>query len=74
MATGTIMSNWLKNVNFNQDKKFERGVWEEFTRGDNKITAVKWKYSKFVTLLSTITGAEPNVMVKRWSKTESKEI
>jgi len=74
MATGTIMSNRLKNVHFSQDKKFERGAWEEFTRGDNKITAVKWKDSKCVTLLSTITGAEPHVTVKRWSKTESKEI
>lgn len=65
MSTGTIMSNRLKNVHFSQDKIFEKGAWEEFTRGDNKITAVKWKDSKCVTLLSTITGAEPHVTVKR---------
>lgn len=65
MATGTIMSNRLKNVNFNRDKKFERSAWEEFTRGDNKITAGKLIYNKYITLLSTITGAEPHVMVKR---------
>lgn len=40
-ATGTIMSNRLKNIHFSTDKKFERGVWEEFTRADNKMTAIK---------------------------------
>lgn len=73
-ATGTIMSNRLKNVHFSIDKKFNRGVWEEFTRADNKITAVKWKDSKCVTIVSTATGAEPHQIVKRWSKVENKEI
>jgi len=64
MATGTIISNRLKNVHFSQDKKFERGAWEEFTRGDNKITAVKWKDSKCVTLLSTVASCDylPNYL------------
>lgn len=44
-ATGTIMQNRLKNVHFSNDKKFERGVWEEFTRADQKLTAIKWKDS-----------------------------
>ncbi|KAL4154140.1 hypothetical protein QTP88_001973 [Uroleucon formosanum] len=73
-ATGTIMSNRLKNVHFSIDKKFNRGVWEEFTRADNKITAVKWKDSKCVTIVSTATGAEPHQIVKRWSKVDNKEI
>lgn len=74
MATGTIMSNRLRNVHFSQDKKFQRGVWEEFTRCDNQISATKWKDSKCVTLISNATGAEPHSVVKRWSKTENKEI
>lgn len=74
MATGTIMSNRLRNVHFSQDKKFHRGVWEEFTRCDNQISATKWKDSKCVTLISNSTGAEPHSVVKRWSKTENKEI
>jgi len=74
MATGTIISNRLRNVHFSQDKKFQRGVWEEFTRCDNQISATKWKDSKCVTLISNATGAEPYSVVKRWSKTENKEI
>lgn len=73
-ATGTIISNRLKSINFSTDKKFERGVWEKFTRADNKITAIKWKNSKCVTVVSTTTGAEPCQIVKRWSKVEKKEI
>lgn len=73
-STGTIMSNRLKNVHFSQDKKFQRGIWEEFTRCDNQISVTKWKDSKCVTLISTATGAEPYSIVKRWSKTENKEI
>jgi hypothetical protein len=68
------MQNRLKNVHFSNDKKFERGVWEEFTRADQKLTAIKWKGSKCVTTVSTTTGAEPHKIVKRWSKTKNKEI
>jgi len=73
-ATGTIMNNRLKNIHFSEDKKFKQGKWEELTRSDDKIVAIKWKDSKCVTVLSTATGAEPHTMVTRWSKSEKKYI
>ena len=73
-ATGTIMNNRLKNIHFNEDKKFKQGKWEELTRSDDQIVAIKWKDSKCVTVLSTATGAEPHTMVTRWSKAEKKYI
>lgn len=50
-ATGTIMNNRLKNIHFNEDKKFKQGKWEELTRSDDQIVALKWKDSKCVTVL-----------------------
>lgn len=59
------MNNRLKNIHFNEDKKFKQGKWEELTRSDDKIVAIKWKDGKCVTVLSTATGAEPHTMVTR---------
>jgi len=37
------MNNRLKNINFNENKKFKQGKWEELTRSDNQIVAIQWK-------------------------------
>ncbi|KAH8037839.1 hypothetical protein HPB51_018327 [Rhipicephalus microplus] len=67
-ATGTIMSNRVKNIHFESDTMMKQGNFQEFRKADGKAAIVKWKDSKSVTIASTCTGASPVESVKRWSK------
>ncbi|KAL3234081.1 hypothetical protein MRX96_022829 [Rhipicephalus microplus] len=67
-ATGTIMTNRVKNIHFQSDTTMKQGDFQEFRRADGKAAIVKRKDSTSVTIASTCTGASPVESVKRWSK------
>lgn len=71
-ATGTIMMNRLKGINFPLDKNMNRGDISQFVRND--IVALKWRDSRCVTLVSTECGKDPIGTVDRWCKKERKHI
>ncbi|XP_050305076.1 piggyBac transposable element-derived protein 3-like [Anthonomus grandis grandis] len=71
-ATATIMSNRVKGFDFKKDSLMIRGESEEVVRTDNKVCITKWKDNKFVLMISTAFGRQPETEVHKWNKTEKK--
>lgn len=71
-ATGTIMANRLKDVNFPPGKATRRGDYHEYVRSDEKVVAIKWFDNNSVLAVSSACGSEPLSKVQRWSKKERK--
>ena len=47
-----------------------RGSCDQFVRGDNKVSVLKWFDNKPIIMASSIHGEEPRDECRRWSKTE----
>lgn len=75
-ATGTILLNRLKQIKFKNDRQLKRGESQEFmlTEHNSSISVVKWKDTKCVTTISTISGINPACTVDRWCKQEKKKL
>ena len=76
-ATGTVRFNRMENAPLKDMKllqKEKRGTSDVVTDTSSNITAVRWKDDKIVNALSTFTGREPVMKVKRFCHSEKKKI
>ncbi|XP_046663101.1 uncharacterized protein LOC124356000 [Homalodisca vitripennis] len=69
-ATGTMMTNRLREIRFNPEH-LKRGQYEERVSPDGKLVALKWMDNNSVVILSSVCGSQPVTLVQRWSKKES---
>jgi len=78
-SLGTVRRNRLKNVKLPSDEVLKKNPRETIgscvtkVRGTD-ITAVVWKDTKVVNLLSTFVGADPVMKVKRFDKKLKKHV
>jgi len=74
-VTGTMMKNRLpKPVCSLSDEKVlmarGKGSCDQFVRGDNKVSVLKWFDNKLIIMASSVHGEEPRDECRHWSKTE----
>lgn len=75
--SGTVRSNRIGQCPLIEDKKLSemgRGAYDSKTDADSKIVVLKWNDNSIVHAISNCIGVEPVHKVKRWDKTQKKDI
>lgn len=76
-GTGTVRINRMNNCPIKNDtemKKEKRGFYDYRFDKRNKILAITWNDNKCVKMLTNNLGIMPLDNVRRWSKSEKKEV